>query len=277
MTDRTRFYRTADFTGKTVLDIGCNLGQMSFWAADQGATEVLGVEYDETAFLKALELKAKGSYKQVIFKLDDIDLPTFWGHVPVHDTSLFLSIIDTKELENKYGDLAKVCMRTREVMYYEGHTGQSHLCHWGNLFNYTDFSRFEYLGDVEGRPLFRCSRQILNSDEFVSSIKEMAARYDRIAVIGNQLAGKSTLMEKVGAIEGFSMIDDCDDMGRLLREKKLIFSDYRAALYLDDFELLYNVISPPNTFEVKRDLLRYTRSSALRHNRLRSYLTVRAY
>jgi len=55
-----------DFTGKTVLDMGCNFGFFAFQARRQGAAHVLGVDCDEHALQGARIM-------QSIFGLDAID------------------------------------------------------------------------------------------------------------------------------------------------------------------------------------------------------------
>src|SRR5262249_5609021 len=42
--ERTRLYRLSDFKGATVLDLGCNIGQMMYQAMRWEAKEIVGVE-----------------------------------------------------------------------------------------------------------------------------------------------------------------------------------------------------------------------------------------
>ena len=113
--DRAGFDQ-ADFRGKTVLDLGCNIGQMSLHAITLGATCVLGVEYDKVAYAEAQAVRQS---EAIIYKLDDLDNPLFWHHIGQYDTVLLLSVIDTKELTNRFGILAKACMKCKVVMYLE--------------------------------------------------------------------------------------------------------------------------------------------------------------
>lgn len=59
-------FQRVDFSGKSVLDLGCNFGFFSFQARRQGARHVLGVDRDDHALQGARIL-------QNIFELDDID------------------------------------------------------------------------------------------------------------------------------------------------------------------------------------------------------------
>ena len=46
---RKKFFDKEDFIDKTILDVGCNVGQMCDFAASLGATTVLGIDFDKTA------------------------------------------------------------------------------------------------------------------------------------------------------------------------------------------------------------------------------------
>ena len=67
--DRIAYYDQQDFKNATAIDLGCNMGQMSFQAEKWGA-DVIGVEFDANAVANALEIKEKiGS--TVNFVVDD--------------------------------------------------------------------------------------------------------------------------------------------------------------------------------------------------------------
>lgn len=59
-------FRRVDFTGKNVLDMGCNFGFFAFQARRQGAKHVLAVDRDE-------HVLQGGRILQTIFGLDSID------------------------------------------------------------------------------------------------------------------------------------------------------------------------------------------------------------
>jgi len=174
-----------------------------------------------------------------------------------------LSVIDTKELENRFGILSKACMKCKSVLYLEGHGRKQPRCkYFKYILDNTDFTQVEYVGRYEGRDLFRCSRDVLDTEGFYAKLDAACERYDRIAVVGNQLVGKSTLARGTRK-PGFTVLDDCNDLELIGSCGKLILFDYRAALYANDFDVLFNVVQPPEKFEAVRGRARYLRSSEL--------------
>lgn len=279
---RVTHFRREDFAGASVLDLGCNLGQMSFWAAAQGAARVTGVEFDLVAYRKALAYKAQlAGGDQVTFRHDDLDLPTAWHHLPVHDVVMLLSVIDTKELENRFGLLARACMKTGKVFYLEGHLNQPQTKYLQYLLDYTDFTRICNVGAAEGRDLYRCTREVLDTAGFYAVLREALERHDRIGVIGNQLAGKTTLRGGLDAAQlpgGVRVLDDCGDVAALGAPGKMVVFDYRAAVYCDDLDVIFHVLSPPAKWEASRPQLGPLRSSKLKPiKRLREFYTVQTH
>lgn len=280
LANRISLFDVRDFSNRTVLDFGCNVGQMCFFAADHGASQVVGVDFDEAAFKRALKFKQlKPTYAdKITFKLDDLDNPLFWNHVPMYDTTLFLSMIDTKELKNRFGMLSKAGMKARNVLYFEGHLKQSYVKYIKMLIELTDFSQIVYLGQSEGRPFFRCSRVVLDAQMCIDEIRASSHRHKRIAIVGNQLAGKTTLLQRLGQVEGFTIYDDCNNIPLLLKAEKIILADYRAGIYLDDFDVIFNLLTPPSVWERHRPNLGFTRSSPAREfTQLKELYTVKTY
>jgi len=283
--DRTSKFVTSDFKDATVLDLGCNVGQMCFWAAWNGAENVTGVEYDSNAFKLAMKyrdhlLQEDGTHglkeNNVAFKLDDLDLPTAWHNLPMADVVMLLSVIDTKELKNRLGILSRSCMKTRKVFYLEGHLRQPSTKYMQMILDNTDFPSIVGLGQQAGRDLYRCTREILDADVFRRKLKEAMTKHQRVGVIGNQMAGKSTLRADVADAEGWEILDDCNYMPTLCKQdKNLLLFDYRAALYLDDLDVVFNVLQPGEKSEKKRDCLDYLRSAQLKPiTRLKEFHTV---
>ena len=264
LADRIDGFDPGDFAGKSVLDLGCNIGQMSLYAAEQGASAVLGVEYDTEAFREAMEVRDRKNLDTLRYKLDDLDNPLFWHHIERHDTVLLLSVIDTKELENRFGILGKACMKCKGVLYLEGHGRQPRSRYFQYILDNTDFTQIEHIGSYEGRDLFRCSRDILDTEGFYRKVHDVCERYDKICILGNQKVGKSTLCGslQVHGCADFTVLDDCN-VWEKHKDQKLVLFDYRAALYASDWDVVFNVLQPPRKFEVKRKNARYLRSSQI--------------
>lgn len=245
LAERIAHYDLDEFDGASVLDVGCNIGQMCFQSVDWGARRVLGVEYDKSAYAKALEINDKLK-AGVNFFLDDIESPFFWNSIRPVDICLFLSVIDTKELERRYAVLSKAAAKTRRVMYYGGHGVQANPIgkYIKDLIYYTDFSEIVYRGQSIGRPIIRASRDVLNVDDFIESVRN--SKRTRIAVVGKSLAGKTYLRNLLAKadVTRLSIIDDLYLNGRLMggsieaAKKKIatmnnfILFDYRALEYV---------------------------------------------
>lgn len=281
--DRLKYFDREDFKDAAVLDIGSNIGQMSFQAIDWGAKKVLAVEYDKAAHLEALTINEKLK-KNINFVLDDVDNPFFWMSIGSFDTSLFLSIIDTKELESRYGILSKVCMKTKKVMYFEGHSiGECHLSKYiRNILDYTDFTEIVYKGNITRRPFIKCTRNILTLDFCINKLREI--KYNKIAVIGKALAGKSTIrkqLEKEGDVEGYIIIDDLYIGGARIKTEKLkeiekfILFDYRALKYVDDIDVVFFVTRDEDLIGQKRSGIGFIRSPGGSFKNLKEIYTVR--
>ncbi len=264
LADRVDGFDVADFDGKSVLDLGCNIGQMSLYAAGQGASAVLGVEYDKDAFIEAMDIRDQKNLATLRYKLDDLDNPLFWHHIERHDTVLLLSVIDTKELENRFGILSRACMKCKDVLYLEGHGNQPRAKYFQYILHNTDFTQIEHIGCYEGRDLFRCSRGILDTAGFYQKFREACERYSKICILGNQMSGKSTLCGelRIPGYPDFTVLDDCD-VWEKHKDQKLVLFDYRAALYASDWDVVFNVLQPAKKFEVKRKNARYLRSSEI--------------
>lgn len=251
--DRVAGFDVRDFAGKTVLDLGCNIGQMSLYAASCGAERVLGVEYDKAAFIEAMAIRNHVGVKTVRYTRDDLDSPLFWHKIEPHDTVLLLSVIDTKELTNRFGVLSRSCMKCKQTFYLEGHGGQPYSKYIRYILDNTDFTQIEHVGHNEGRDLFRCSRNVLDTDGFHQQIIEACKRYNRIGVIGNRRAGKTTLCKSV-VMPGFTILDDCNRLRLIDSSEKLLLFDYRAALYAEDLDVIFSVLQPPEEWESFRKL-----------------------
>lgn len=261
MATRTTGYNLDDFKGSSVMDLGCNIGQMCHFACDNGATKVLGVEFDFFAFKNARKYTPKGA--PITYTLDDLDNPWFWSQTPKHDVVMLLSVVDTKELKNRSGLIAKACMATNKVMYLEGHMKRHIIKYMTDLISLTDFNTIEHVGRNGGRDLIRCTRESLDTEGFYDKIAEVSTKYKRIGVIGMPRSGKTTLKKGLTVPDGFTVLDDCNDLAKIGSTKKLILFDYRAALYADDFDVIFNINLPASQVGLKRKQLDWMRSQQM--------------
>lgn len=201
---RKDFYDITDIKNKSVLDIGCNAGQMCKFALDNSASYVYGIEFDVNAVKEAR--KILHDYNNCSIICDDIDNYFTFTSIPNVDTTFFLSVVDTQELQNKYGIVSRLSSITKNVMYYEGHHTSSYdkLIH--NIIKYTDFKNIEYYGktfdnikDVKGRDFFKLSKKSLEYESSIQKIIELLGNQNinTIAVCGFSGSGKSYLRKKL--------------------------------------------------------------------------------
>lgn len=248
LNDRIKFYEQSDFVGSTVIDLGCNMGQMSFQAKAWGASKVTGVEFDWTAVKRANQIKDQLGV-DINFIVDDLDSNFLWTSLPNFDVVMFLAVIDTKELENRYGILSKACRKTNKVMYFEGHGKQPPSRYIKNIIDYTDFTEIKYLGQTPvTRPFFRCTRKKLTSDEAVQVI--LNSKYNKIAVVGKSKAGKTTIRKRLAPLNNgkYTLIDDLviwsEEPARRINQTeiasidKFVLFDYRGLEYYKDVDVV---------------------------------------
>jgi SAM-dependent methyltransferase len=293
LSDRISLYNPEDFINASILDLGCNTGQMCFQSKEWGATHILGVDFDVEAIKKAKQI-AKELGVNVNFVADDLDSNFFWNSINPADVVLFLSVIDTKEIKNRYGILSKTCAKTKKVLYFEGHDKVDEQNYLRHLLDYTDFTTIQYLGTTPNtRPFFRCSREVLSSDECVQKILEL--KHKKIAVVGKGLSGKSVIRKKLLQHDApdLKIIDDLYICNQKKEEKQLkdrisieqlktferfILFDYRALKYYKEFDVVFFVTPNENLIGQSRNekLLRspYISKDC---NKIKEIHTVRSY
>tara|TARA_B110000879_G_scaffold26781_1_gene36254 strand:- start:154 stop:1146 length:993 start_codon:yes stop_codon:yes gene_type:complete len=287
--DRIAHYNQDDFKGATAIDLGCNMGQMSFQAEKWGA-DVIGVEFDSNAIANALEIKEKiGS--NVNFVVDDLDSNFFWNSIPKIDVVMFLAVIDTIELDNRYGILSKACAKTNKVMYFEGHGKAPVSKYMKNIVDYTDFSQIIYKGNTPTkRPFFRCTRDTLTSQECIQQIVD--SKYNKIAVVGKSLAGKTTIRNDLQKVNNgkYDIIDDLkhwtdtgsatqieiDDLKK--KYEKFVCFDYRALEYYDEFDAVFFLTANETLIGQRRPRKGPLRSPTItNYDTLKEVYTVKTY
>ena len=286
--DRIAHYNQDDFKGATAIDLGCNMGQMSFQAEKWGA-DVIGVEFDSNAIANALEIKEKiGS--NVNFVVDDLDSNFFWNSIPKIDVVMFLAVIDTIELDNRYGILSKACAKTNKVMYFEGHGKSPVSKYMKNIVDYTDFSQIIYKGNTPTkRPFFRCTRDTLTSQECIQQIVD--SKYNKIAVVGKSLAGKTTIRNDLQKVNNgkYDIIDDLKhwtdtgsatqiEIDDLKKYEKFVCFDYRALEYYDEFDAVFFLTANETLIGQRRPRKGPLRSPTItNYDTLKEVYTVKTY
>ena len=286
--DRIAHYNQDDFKGATAIDLGCNMGQMSFQAEKWGA-DVIGVEFDSNAIANALEIKEKiGS--NVNFVVDDLDSNFFWNSIPKIDVVMFLAVIDTIELDNRYGILSKACAKTNKVMYFEGHGKAPVSKYMKNIVDYTDFSQIIYKGNTPTkRPFFRCTRDTLTSQECIQQIVD--SKYNKIAVVGKSLAGKTTIRNDLQKVNNgkYDIIDDLKhwtdtgsatqiEIDDLKKYEKFVCFDYRALEYYDEFDAVFFLTANETLIGQRRPRKGPLRSPTItNYDTLKEVYTVKTY
>lgn len=194
---RNNLFLKSDIQDSTILDIGCNLGQVSIFCINNGAKLALGIDHDYDVIQKA---KQFNKYNNVNFICENIDNPFLYTNIPKFDVSFMLSVIGTDGLNNRYGILSKIDSITKKVLYLEGH-------HFKNfdkeqlmeiILKYTTFKSIEYFGKTydnknfeninRPRHLFRCSREQFISNDACIKIDNIINNHEKqkILIIGTK-------------------------------------------------------------------------------------------
>lgn len=159
---RIRLFDPLDFTGRSVLDLGCNLGGMLFEARRLGATRLTGVEC-EPALIERAEAISVSHGAGIRFICADIEDIFATEMLDAHyDTILLLAVLYTSPFRDRNKLLAQIAQRC-DVLYIEGHHGQEFAWYFNLMEWNTDFTTFRMMGrstDQEriDRPLMRLSR-----------------------------------------------------------------------------------------------------------------------
>lgn len=249
--DRVKYFDKNDFKNSSVLDLGCNEGQMSFQSIEWGSSRVLGVEYDDIPLLKAVEHNKQLEYN-IKFIVDDLDNFLFWNSIGRYDVVLFLSVYGTRDLKCREGILSRVCQKTKKVMYFEGHNYKPDLpIYIDALTKYTDFSHFEYRGRTDrNRPFIRCSRETISPESCAKILSK--PKYNKIAIVGKRTSGKTKIRDKLRSIgdpDGYMVIDDGRLHGekekvphdQIKKQKKIIMFGWNCLRYHQDIDQVFFV------------------------------------
>ncbi len=142
-----------DFKGKTVLDLGCNLGAFSRLAADRGASRVVGV--DRIAGL-AHEVSNQLGYWNVDFIQARLpgDLTKIAGRSGIERFDIVFTMAITNHMGGFADWMVELC---GGVLIFEGHGGEDMEAYLVDLQRH--FQEVAYLGqttDNYERAVFRC-------------------------------------------------------------------------------------------------------------------------
>jgi SAM-dependent methyltransferase len=176
-TERLDKFDINDIKGKTVLDIGCNDGSLLFWALDNGAKEVFGIDTMKENLENAVHISKKYGY-DVNLMVANILQNNFVEDVRkkfdinAFDTVMFLSLyrsIDRDKPsmppENPQEIFNKLDTLTNKVIYFEAHFGDPEREYVDILKKHLDGYEIVYLGEngdhdkgvsTHTRPMFRC-------------------------------------------------------------------------------------------------------------------------
>lgn len=150
MFPRMNKIRLEDIKGKTVVDIGCNLGAASFWAIENGAERCLGFDVAKEG-IELANLMAKEVGANCIFDVADYGKP----QQKLGDVAFCFACSDdiVKEDKTKQGILLDN-LKQYEVVYFETHLKHS-FPNWNMPKVIKDYFKCEYLGETGENSLKR--------------------------------------------------------------------------------------------------------------------------
>ena len=158
-----------DIVDKSLLDFGCNEGFVLFACQKLGASSITGVDLSRRCIENANRMAEEKQIPNAQFLVGDMENSALLSSIPQADTVFLLAILDTSYFVNKTAILSRVSQFAKDVLYFEGHLfTPSHVPKMYDLLVSTNFTRFEYLGTFERRPLIRCSREIFTQGQIPS-------------------------------------------------------------------------------------------------------------
>ena len=113
---RSQFFDLLDFTNKRVLDIGCNIGEMSRSALKRGASYVHGVEYEPLFVLQADLISLRNGVPADKYCFEHADVTKQFKFANVYDFVLAFSVFTY--IEHR---LLEIANATREALLLETH------------------------------------------------------------------------------------------------------------------------------------------------------------
>jgi predicted RNA methylase len=159
---RAARFREKDIVGQTILDLGCNEGEILLACHQIGAKEGFGVDYSSWCICQGRASANTLGVDNVHFMVGDMENRAVWQLLHPADTVLLLAILESSTFAHQFAVVANADRLAKKVMYYEGHQGKESAVRWiYQLLVWTSFTRFEYLGKFEERILIRCSRELM--------------------------------------------------------------------------------------------------------------------
>lgn len=217
---RTNFFNNQDFVDATVIDIGCNLGQMCKYACDLGCKKVIGIDYDTSVISKGRNIFKDNN--RIALITADIENSLLYADGQTYDVVLFLSVIDTQELEQREILLCKLFSITDKVLYFEGHNSMKYYKYMNMILRYTCFPFVEYNGETTdslssatSRPFITCRKLYYSSDTIIHKLLEL-------------LLNNNSIMIGVGGVSGSGKSYIRNKLIELLSEKYVITSKFIA-------------------------------------------------
>lgn len=166
---RVARFHAEDLEGKSVMDFGCNQGNILFMCKERGAVAITGVEHNAWCVEQANNRVAEEHLENAKFVCGDMENLALYRNLPKADTVLLLAILDTSEnaFGNKAAIIGNISRMAKNTLYYEGHKRpESHVRRMYEFMAYSDFTRLEYLGkDDQGRPLMRFGRELIDQSQ----------------------------------------------------------------------------------------------------------------
>ena len=136
-----------DFTGKALVDLGCNSGWFCLQAKLLGASAAVGIDYEGTGMMgeairyaTMLEKRLRLGMTFLNENLEDVDLrkAARQGGVDGFDAALVLSVLH--HIDDKRGLFERLYETTADVIFYEDHE------FWNELYD-EDGQRLEVVGE----------------------------------------------------------------------------------------------------------------------------------
>lgn len=159
--ERLKMLNREDVVGKTILDLGCNIGNNCIVATQLGAAKAVGVDYSPRLISVAIRLN---SYFSLPCDFMVHDLNSRLTGVEPADTVFCFSL--AKHLERPLALYESIMDLTKSVLYFEGHAFTDQVDYQA-LLNKDNFASIDLVGYTRNRidnkkrnrPLFRCVRR----------------------------------------------------------------------------------------------------------------------